>query len=41
MDEGSGNYHLGPTVLEAIGEVGKASGDTIPSCFGPRVPDIK
>ncbi|KAJ7100775.1 hypothetical protein B0H15DRAFT_919926 [Mycena belliarum] len=40
MDEGSGEYHLGPTVFEAIGAAGKASGDTIPSCFGPRVPDI-
>lgn len=40
MDEGSGEYHLGPTVFEAIGKGGKASGDTIPSCFGPRVPDI-
>ncbi|KAJ7218476.1 hypothetical protein GGX14DRAFT_533319 [Mycena pura] len=40
MDEGSGEYHLGPTVLEAIGAAGKASGDTIPSCFGPRIPHI-
>ncbi|KAJ7168417.1 hypothetical protein C8R43DRAFT_1085761 [Mycena crocata] len=40
MDEGSGEYHLGPTVFEAIGAAGKASGDTIPSCFGPRIPDI-
>ncbi|KAJ7097464.1 hypothetical protein C8R44DRAFT_835053 [Mycena epipterygia] len=40
MDEGSGSYHLSPTVFEAIGAAGKASGDTIPSYFGPRVPDI-
>ncbi|KAJ7085256.1 hypothetical protein C8R44DRAFT_836380 [Mycena epipterygia] len=40
MDEGSGEYRLGPTVFEAIGQAGKASGDTIPSCFGPRTPDI-
>ncbi|KAJ7728044.1 hypothetical protein B0H16DRAFT_1734811 [Mycena metata] len=40
MDEGSGSYHLGRTVLEAIGEACKASGDSIPSCFGPRVPNV-
>lgn len=40
MDEGDGCYELGETVLDAIGNAGKASGDFIPSCFGPRIPHI-
>ncbi|KAF8146842.1 hypothetical protein K438DRAFT_1910612 [Mycena galopus ATCC 62051] len=40
MDEGLGSYHLEPTVFEAIGAAGKMSGDSIPSWFGPRIPDI-
>jgi hypothetical protein len=41
MDEGSGNYELDPTVFDAIAQAGKDAGDTIPACFGPRIPDIK
>ncbi|KAJ7704460.1 hypothetical protein B0H17DRAFT_911748, partial [Mycena rosella] len=40
IDEGTGDYHLGLTVLEAIRAAGKVSGDTIPSCFGPQIPGI-
>lgn len=40
LDEGSGEYELGKGVWEAIGKACKASGDTIPSAFGCRVPNI-
>ena len=40
MDEGTGCYELDATVLDAIGTAGKISGDSIPSCFGPRIPHI-
>jgi hypothetical protein len=39
LDEGTGSYHLGKSVFEAIGEAAGSSGDTIPSAFGARVPN--
>lgn len=40
LDEGVEEYELGKAVWEAIGKGCKASGDSIPSAFGCRVPDI-
>jgi hypothetical protein len=41
MDEGTGSYHLAPTVWEAVGQATAASGSTIPSAFGARPPNIQ
>jgi hypothetical protein len=40
LDEGTGSYEFARTVWDAIGEATAASGSTIPSAFGPRVPNI-
>ncbi|TFK95993.1 hypothetical protein BDV98DRAFT_614504 [Pterulicium gracile] len=40
LDEGSEKYQISSTVLAAIGEACSAAGDTIPACFGARVPNI-
>jgi hypothetical protein len=40
LDEGQGGYELGPTVWEAIGAATVKAGDTIPSAYGPRVPNL-
>lgn len=40
LDEGSGEYALPPSVLNAINEAILISGDTIPSSFGSRVPSL-
>lgn len=40
LDDGKEDYQLGKTVWEAIGKACKTSGDTVPSAFGCRVPNI-
>jgi hypothetical protein len=40
LDEGNESYKLTRTVWEAIGEGTAASGSTIPSAYGSRVPNI-
>ncbi|KAI0326297.1 hypothetical protein GY45DRAFT_1259252 [Cubamyces sp. BRFM 1775] len=40
LDTGSEDYQLPPTVWEAIGEASALAGDTIPSAFGPRPPNV-
>ncbi|PBK60066.1 hypothetical protein ARMSODRAFT_1026951 [Armillaria solidipes] len=40
LDEGSGSYQIEKSVWEAIGKATAATGSTIPSAYGPRVPDI-
>ncbi|KAI0714182.1 hypothetical protein C8T65DRAFT_573761 [Cerioporus squamosus] len=40
LDTGTGQYQLNPTVLDVIGAASAASGDTIPSMFGPRSPNV-
>lgn len=37
---GGENYELPAAVWEAIGEASEHCGSTIPSCFGPRVPNV-
>jgi hypothetical protein len=34
------DFIIAPGAWKAIGEAGSASGDTIPSCFGARIPNI-
>lgn len=41
LDEGSENYQLDNTVWDAIGKATADSGSTIPSVYGPRVPNVK
>jgi hypothetical protein len=41
VDEGTGSYHLAPTVWEAVSKATAASGSTIPSAFGARPPNIE
>ncbi|PBK65077.1 hypothetical protein ARMSODRAFT_989767 [Armillaria solidipes] len=40
LDEGTGCYVLDKSVWEAIGKVTAMSGSTIPSVYGPRVPNM-
>ncbi|KAJ7258664.1 hypothetical protein C8J57DRAFT_1436814 [Mycena rebaudengoi] len=40
LDEGTGSYHLNPTVWDAIGVATAACGSTIPTAFGARPPDV-
>lgn len=40
LDEGNQSYELAETVWEAIGKGTAASGSTIPSAYGSRVPNI-
>ncbi|KAK0433589.1 uncharacterized protein EV420DRAFT_1689531 [Desarmillaria tabescens] len=40
LDEGMGCYVLDKSVWEAIGKATAASGSTIPSAYGPRVPNM-
>jgi hypothetical protein len=40
LDLGIGDYHIHDSVWKAIGEACAASGATIPSSFGCRVPNI-
>ncbi|TFK82780.1 hypothetical protein K466DRAFT_499707 [Polyporus arcularius HHB13444] len=40
LDTGTGEYQLNPSVLDAIGAASAGSGDTIPSAFGPRSPNM-
>ncbi|KAK1221658.1 hypothetical protein PQX77_015527 [Marasmius sp. AFHP31] len=40
LDEGSGSYHLDPSVWEAIGKATAAAGSSIPSCLGARPPNV-
>jgi hypothetical protein len=40
LDEGTESYAIPKTVWEAIGEATAASGSTIPSAYGSRVPNI-
>ncbi|KAI0087703.1 hypothetical protein BDY19DRAFT_892356 [Irpex rosettiformis] len=40
LDTGIGSYAFTPPVWEAIGKTSADSGSTIPSCFGPRSPNI-
>ncbi|KAL6300193.1 hypothetical protein BKA93DRAFT_819555 [Sparassis latifolia] len=39
LDEGNEEYQLHPDVWTAIGAATAAAGSTIPSAFGPRIPD--
>ncbi|PBK74576.1 hypothetical protein ARMSODRAFT_985795 [Armillaria solidipes] len=40
LDKGTDGYILDKSVWEAIGKATAASGSTIPSAYGPRVPDV-
>ena len=40
LDQGSERYSLQKTVWEAIGQTTAASGSTVPSAYGVRVPNI-
>ncbi|KAF8902008.1 hypothetical protein CPB85DRAFT_1227411 [Mucidula mucida] len=40
VDEGDGCYELSAAIWEGIGKATAASGDTIPSCYGCRVPNV-
>ncbi|THU96633.1 hypothetical protein K435DRAFT_819415 [Dendrothele bispora CBS 962.96] len=40
MDSGTGSYELQKSVWEAIGEATVSAGSTMPSIYGPRLPDI-
>ncbi|KAF5353611.1 hypothetical protein D9758_013768 [Tetrapyrgos nigripes] len=40
MDAGAGDYELEKSVWAAIGGASAAAGSTIPSVYGPRLPDI-
>ncbi|KAI0054434.1 hypothetical protein BV25DRAFT_1817076 [Artomyces pyxidatus] len=40
LDEGTGSYHLSPSVWDAIGLATASSGSTIPSAYGARPPNI-
>ncbi len=40
LDEGTGCYVLDKSVWEAIGKATAMSGSTIPSAYGPRVPNV-
>lgn len=40
LDEGTENYCIDSTTWDAIGKAVAASGATIPSAFGPRLPDF-
>lgn len=40
LDSGEEDYEFPSTVWDAIGEASAASGDTIPSVFGPRPPNV-
>lgn len=40
LDEGTEDYRLSTSVLDAIGEATAAAGSTIPSVFGPRLPNF-
>ncbi|KAJ7206889.1 hypothetical protein GGX14DRAFT_366816 [Mycena pura] len=40
LDEGSGSYVLQPGTIDAIGATCTAAGDTTPSAFGARVPNL-
>jgi hypothetical protein len=39
LDEGTESYQLSDLIWEAVGQASAASGSTIPSAYGPRVPD--
>lgn len=41
LDEGSESYVLDSSVWESIGAAGSLSGQSIPSAYGPRVPNIQ
>ena len=41
LDDGVEDYRLPKSVWEAICEAGAKSGDTIPSCFGARIPNLE
>ncbi|KAF7302298.1 hypothetical protein MIND_00797300 [Mycena indigotica] len=40
LDEGSGEYVLGKAVWEAVASLGASAGDTIPSAYGSRIPNL-
>ncbi len=40
LDVGDGEYQIHPTVWDAIGAASAASGNTIPSAFGPHSPNV-
>ncbi|KZV89279.1 hypothetical protein EXIGLDRAFT_796478 [Exidia glandulosa HHB12029] len=40
LDQGSGEYRIAPHVWKTIGKAAKDAGDTIPSVYGRRVPDL-
>lgn len=40
LDSGSEDYQISSTVWDAIGEACENSGDSIPSVFGPRPPNV-
>lgn len=40
LDSGKESYHISRAIWEAIGEKTAAAGSTIPSAYGPRVPNI-
>ena len=40
LDEGNQAYELDQTIWEAIGEGTAASGSTIPSAYGARIPNV-
>jgi hypothetical protein len=40
LGQGTGSYQLSPTVWDAIGAATAAGGDTIPTAFGARPPDV-
>ncbi|KAI0749180.1 hypothetical protein C8Q80DRAFT_1311190 [Daedaleopsis nitida] len=40
LDKGTGEYEVLPTIWDAIGAASATSGNTIPSAFGPRSPNV-
>ncbi|KAJ7191813.1 hypothetical protein GGX14DRAFT_380760 [Mycena pura] len=40
LDEGTGSYVLQPAAFEGVGSTCAAAGDTTPSAFGARVPNL-
>ncbi|KZV91671.1 hypothetical protein EXIGLDRAFT_675855 [Exidia glandulosa HHB12029] len=40
LDQGAGEYRIAPHIWRTIGKAAKDAGDTIPSVYGRRVPDL-
>nr|GAT57216.1 predicted protein [Mycena chlorophos] len=40
LDQGTGSYEIDKTVWEAVASLGASAGNTVPSAYGSRVPNI-